>query len=667
MIMKKNQVKSILYTIVFGFSFLFFADPTICKATSHPSTDKDEKTLAEDFFKDENYLKALPLYVHLYEENPKKTIYAFRAGICYLYKGDEKQKSIEYFEKILKDAPKTEDLYLYLGRAYHLNERFDDALTYLQKYLDQKPSQEKKQMAELLIDNCKNAKEMVQTPLIVNIQNLGPSVNTKNSEYGPVISSDESVLIYTYRGERSTGGLMDYDGNPSIFGDYYEDIFISYKVGGNWLTPESIGDHINTKGHDAAIALSDDGQQLFIFKSTPEDGGDIYISKLEGDIWSMPEKLKGDINTKYWEGSCSLSSDGKTLYFASERPGGLGKRDIYVAKLQANGSWGDVKNLGPAINTKYNDDAPFIHPDGKMLHFSSEGHKSIGRSDIFRAELMPDGSWSDPVNLGYPINSTEDDRYYVLSADGKRGYYSSGKAGGYGDQDIYVVDPGFAARKIALAMITGAVTLDDKPTKADIKVSDVTNKKDIGNYSSNTSTGKYLINLPTGINYDLTYKVEGVDEQKRNLNTASVDSFMNASISVKFYTKEFAEKLKQDSIAKAKAVVPTMNNDSTLSYDDIVKKYGSYTMDDLAFRVQIAAYEMAQNFQTGPVSKLGKIEKQKYQDGITRFTIGGEFKTLNEADNLKKAVRAAGVTDAFVLCFYKGQRISIKSLFASLK
>ena len=673
---KFNKVKSLIYSTFFGFIILTVI-PFICTGAN------DEKSMIKDadvFFGQEDYLKALPLYVKLYEQNPKKNIYGYRAGICYLYKSDEKQKSIEYLEKILKNAPKTEDINFYLGRAYHINERFEDAITYLQNFLSKKCSQEKKIMAEILIENCKNAKTLVENPLVVSIQNLGVPINTNYSEYGPVISADESVLIFTYKGERSTGGQIDYDGNPSIFGDYYEDIFISYKVGGKWMTPESIGENINTKGHDASIAVSGDGQKLFIFKSSVDDGGDIYMSTLDGDVWSTPEKLKGDVNTQYWEGSVSMSSDGKTLYFSSEKPGGMGKRDIYKAKLQSDGSWRDVQNLGPTINTNLDDDAPFIHPDGKMLHFSSKGHKSMGGYDIFRCEMLTDSIWSEPYNLGYPINTTEDDIYYVLSADGKRGYYSSGKAGEFGQQDIYVVDPGFIGKKIALAMVTGIITLNDKSAKADIHVADIGNNKSIGNYSSNTATGKYLINLSTGNNYQLIFKVEGVDEQSRNVNTMNVDSFMNAVVSVQFYTKDFLEKQKQDSISKIQADSAAMlksgikkskkdsvHGEFDLSYEEILEKYGNYSLDGLEFKVQIAAFEMAQNYNYGPLSKLGNIEKQKYQDGITRFTIGGSFKTLNEADALLKSVRVAGVNDAFILCFYKGQRIPIKNLFSVSK
>lgn len=629
---------------------------------------KEEKKMikeADRYYEQNNYTKALPLYTKLSALYPEKIDFSFKAGVCYLFKSDEKEKSITYLDKVLNAKPKTEELNFYLGRAYHLNGRFDSAVVFFQKFLTEKPTKEKKEITEALLENCKNGKELTQNPVPVNIQNIGNTVNTYNSEYAPVLSSDESVLIFTYKGERSTGGLRDKSGAPSVFGDYKEDIFITYRVGDNWLTPESIGENINTNGHDGSIAVSADGQKLFIFKSNPDDGGDIYISNLEGETWSTPVKLKGEVNTQYWEGSISMSSDEKTIYFSSERPGGMGKRDIYIATLQPNGEWGNVKNAGSTINTRFDDDAPFIHPDGKTLHFSSKGHNNIGGYDIFRSELASYGTWSAPTNLGYPINTTEDDIYYVLSADGKRGYYSSGKSGGYGKQDIYVVDPGNIGKKIVLAMVNGVVTVNDLPVKANIEVKDADKKIVVGAFTSNAATGKYLINLNTGVKYDISFKVDSLDEQIKTINTVNVDTFMNSNLSVRFYTKDYlAPKPKQDSVPIA-ITLPVEKKDTVvkeLTYEELVLKYGDFSANDLFFKVQIAAFEMSQNFNYKSLESIGKVEGQKQEDGITRFTIGGELRTLNETDKLLKLVKSAGIKDAFILCFFKGKKMQLKQL-----
>lgn len=234
-----------------------------------------------------------------------------------------------------------------------------------------------------MVEYCNNGKILVAAAVDAKIENIGDILNTVGSEYAPVVSSDESVIIYTYTGDQSVGGLQNDYNQPDTFGLYYEDVFISHKEGGNWVTPSGIGANINSNLNDAAIAISNDGQKLFIFKDNSYDGGDIYISTNDSASWSNPEKIKGDVNTAAWEGSASLSADEKTLYFASERPGGYGGRDLYKATLLADGSWGNVQNLGMNVNTIRNDDAPFIHPDGKTLIYSSEALNSMGSYDIF--------------------------------------------------------------------------------------------------------------------------------------------------------------------------------------------------------------------------------------------------------------------------------------------
>lgn len=634
---------------------------------------------AEYFFRNNNYLRALPLYLKLSESFPGENNYNLKIGICYLYKSDEYGKALEYLLKIQKDNPNTTDLNFFLGRAYFLNYKFDEAIEQFNLYLEKKIRKEKKQETIRFIENCKNGKELISNPVEVKIENIGSVINTHNSEYAPVISSDESVLIYTYRGEKSTGGLQNVNNQPDSNGYYFEDVFISNKVNGEWAESVSIGSIINGVNHESCIAMSNDGQKLFIFKNTADAGSDIYISHLDGQVWSVPEMLKGEINTLFWDGSISLSSDEKTVYFSSERPGGFGGRDIYTATLQPDGSWGNVKNSGSVINTPFDEDAPFIHPDGTILHFSSKGHNSIGGYDIFRIDLNKDSTWSKAYNLGYPINTIDDDIYYVLSADGKRGYYSSGKSGGYGQQDVYVVEPGLIGKRAALISVNGIITVDDNPVKADITVV-IKNKndKEQGKYNSNAESGKYLINLPAGGDYQLVYKIEGLEEQYKTVTTTNIDSFLNVVMDVPFFTKNYQSKSKivQDSVApivepkievKVEAKVEFKKESEVkpilLTFEEYLSTFGSFTAKDLIFRVQIGAFHLPEKFQYDNISMLGKVEKQKYEDGITRFTIG-TFKTLKEANDFKNKIVAKSITDAFVMVIYKGKRISFKELFS---
>ncbi|MFH1319371.1 MAG: hypothetical protein ABII90_01795 [Bacteroidota bacterium] len=579
-------LKSICFIAILLLSGICLGFPQVENQTTRSAEDttgiilskKEFYKEANNHLKKKNYLAALPFYLTLIRQYPGIIEYKYKAGICYLYKSDEKQKSIEYLEHVLEKEPKTKDLYFYLGSAYHVNYQFDKAIEYFNKTLNNKKlSNDRKKFTERLINNCESGKNLIKNPLDVYIENIGPPINTEGSEYVPVISADESVLIYTYKGEKSTGGLRDKYGRANPKGWYYEDIYVSYKLSDSWLEPEKnelfyatifdnrIGENINTTGHDASIAISADGQKLFIYKDTDLGLGDIYISELDGNIWTYPLKLNVNINSKYWEGSVSLSADENIIYFSSEKPGGYGGKDIYISYKRDDGIWGQAVNIGSVINTPYDDDAPFIHPDGKTLYFSSKGHNSMGGVDIFYSVFVDDSTWSIPQNIGYPINTTSDDIYYVVSANGKRGYYSSGRLGGYGQQDIYIVHLGKSAKQHAMILVKGKVTANDEFVEAIIKVTDTNNDESpdlpggihegnipleeytpdqvIQTCKSNHATGNYIIGLPNGKNYNLTFNVEGFNPYVENINVAGIDTFMEMVIDVRLYSDDYIPQL----------------------------------------------------------------------------------------------------------------------------
>lgn len=615
-----------------------------------PKQKQEEALLesAEYYFGEKNYLRALPYYKQLTVLDPANPYYNYQTGICYLYKNDEKELSILYLEKAKTQDAQLPRIDFYLGRAYHLNYRFDDAIRMFQNDLsdpDLKPKEAQEVNRYVLY--CENAKKGVKDSMEVQIDNLGDPINSKASEYVPVITIDESTLIFTYRGERSTGGLMDPKFRPDTTGDFYEDIMFSQRVGERWLSPEPIGPPINTVGHDASIALSNDGQLLFVFKSSTKDGGDIYMSRLNGTVWSAPERLGPNINTKYWEGSCSLSGDGQLLYFASDRPGGIGGRDIYVSKKQSDGSWGPAENLGPMVNTPANDDAPYIHPDGLHLFFSSEGHNSYGGYDLFYSKQV-DGKWGTPKNMGFPINTPNNERYYVLSADGATGYYSSDRRGGSGQLDIYSVSPGFSGDQPILALVVGFVTLDGVPVDANIAVSDSTTGTTYGNYNSNAATGKYLIALKPGNTYKVAIEVEGADTYYEYVNVKGLDTYVAVN-------KDFNFQSKQDSTAPGPRVTPIVadsndvlqkkldeqvtrikeeRNDEVYEarmYKQVLKNHGSEYTPTVQYQVELGTYENPADFDSTKFKDMGPIRKEITPAGYTRYSVG-PFKTMLDAE-----------------------------------
>ncbi|MBL4657704.1 MAG: PD40 domain-containing protein, partial [Flavobacteriales bacterium] len=403
------------------------------------STDKDEKKLIKDaevFFDDGDFASALPLYRKLIAKYPQNPMYNFCVGVSYLSLAPNeteqvsKDRAIPYLE-IANLTLKMNDINYYLGYAYHMNYQWDKAIGYYEIYLDSLELHEPYYLTPLLVkkeefarierkvEMCKSGKIIMQDTLDITFVNMGTGVNSKYPDYAPAISADNEVLIFTSRRPSADGeGKRDED---YLF---YEDIYITYKVNGKWVDAIPIGHSINTKKHNASIGLSADAQTLFVYGD-----GDIYMSVLEGLEWSKPKKLGKAINTSYWETHITMTSAQNTIYFVSDRKGGYGGRDIYRAYLLADGTWGRVENLGPTVNTPFDEEAPFIHPDERTLYFSSNGHNSMGGFDIFLANLK-NGVWDKPQNMGYPISTPGDDIYFTISSNGKSGYMSTIRKGG---------------------------------------------------------------------------------------------------------------------------------------------------------------------------------------------------------------------------------------------
>ena len=503
-------------------------------------SEKDEAVLlrADELFELKNYVEAMALFDTLSHHYPQSVLFKFKTGICFLHTSSKHDKALVYLKDVKERMPELQAIDYYLARAYLYNYYYDEAIKYFTIYAE-KPAARKevKFNVKHFIEYCEHGKVILKEPLHVYIDNLGKPVNTDNSEYVPVISSDESFMIYTYRGERSKGGKQDANNRPDPQGEYYEDIFITYRVGKHWLDPEPLG-NINTNDHDAAIALSVDGQKLFIFKATKKDKGDIYISTLKGYDWSTPQRLNANINTNYWEGSITMTADEKCIYFSSDRPGGLGGRDLYKSYKQANGDWGPAINLGPGINTQYNEDAPFVHPNNKLFYFSSEGHNSIGGYDIFKSELIKD-SLTPPQNVGFPINTSTDDKYISISTNGAHAYYSSGVEEGLGQQDIYSITPGIPGRKPQVAIIKGFVTGNEKPISAKISVTSKNSSSDFGTFYSNSETGKYLLVLLPFNSYKISFEAEGYKTHNEYVNTASLKSSVELEEHIHLYSDDF--------------------------------------------------------------------------------------------------------------------------------
>ncbi|MDF2453649.1 MAG: ompA [Bacteroidota bacterium] len=659
-------------------------------------SENDSMQSALMMLDDGNYLLALPFYENLYNSHPKEEYLKYCYGKTALSRSDKHEIALKLLGEVYEKNKKVEDIEYDLARANHFNYKFDEAMLLIDKAIaNKRVSTESKKKAAQLKQYCINGKELYARPTGAKIETIGDVINSPYEEYVPVISADESIMIYTYRGIESTGGLQNEFLMPDRYGKYYEDVFQSVRIDGEWKKPMSIK-NVNTNSHDGAIALSADGFYLFVYRDDGDDHGDIYMSNSLSGEWTVPQKLKGQVNSYSWEGSCSLTADGKHLYFSSERGGGFGGKDIYRATLLPDSTWGNVVNLGDSINTALDDDAPFIHPDGVTLFYSSQGKNSMGGYDIFQSKLnWRDSSFSKPVNLGYPINTTDDDIYYVLSANGDRGYYASGKAGGVGLKDIYTVYPGYVGKKPSMYLVKGKITENGSPVAASIlvEITDQNNKK-FGDFVSNTSTGNYLVSLPVGGQFKISYKYKAYPDKTLDVNTMNVEGYEEKVFDVNFDLSEpvaVVEPKKDTVIAVVTPVEPVKEpvvepvkpsvKEVVVAKQPAPKKvvlkpnaslqekikyyselYGDISAENLVFRVQIAAYKYPKNYVYAHLKGLGDVENLLLDDGITRITIGGNFNTLGSAYVHNVKVIKAGQRDAFVTVLYKGKRIYLEDL-----
>lgn len=677
--------------------------------------NKDLQVEAAYYFDLKDFKKSYELYDKLFTQTPENPEYKFRLGYSSLFYPEKKSRAVELFEDI-KRTDKSPDIDYYLAKSYHVNYKFDEAIEYYNLFISAKNKKSKEEDltfiedAKLGIENCNNGKELISKKVVADIKNIGTPINTEETEGVPVISADESIMIFTYIGKKSTGGLLnDFLKEDKTEGTYHEDIFISTRSNDStWNLPQGIS-ALNTNANDAAVAISPDGQILFTFVSDVKNPGDLYFSTLSGSEWSKPEKLNSNINSEYWEGSCSITSDGRYLYFASERPGGLGGRDLYVSE-KVDGDWGVAVNLGPMINTKHNEDAPFIHPDGITLFLSSEGHKSIGGYDIMYS-IKKENSWIVPLSMGIPLNTTEDDRYYVINAKGDVGYFSSnrGGAGGKGQQDIYMVTPGFLGEKPILALLKGSVYVDDKPSEAKIEIIKKGTNEIIGPYYANSTTGKYLMAISPGSGYRVKISVVGMDPIEEDVDVEKLQKFVEIKKDFYLYTADVENKKNQvsvksilDSLTNNNTTPETFKNDANISkadthiattepvkvnkltpcndvpipdfsalkgkslnepaiYKQLLDIGGTMCADGMVFKVQIAAYLHPENYKYDHLKQFGEPEIVNYPDGITRFT-QFNFPTIKEAEAARQKIIAKGQKDAWITGFIDGKRFTLEEL-----
>jgi len=387
------------------------------------------------------YREARQNYLKAYRYNPDNAALNYNIGLCYLFT-DEKFEAIKYLNKAANSNPDVApDIKYLIGRAYHLTLEFDKAISYYTDFINHLANQKNTagiiSRVNRLIEQCRNGKELVAKPQRVVINNLGNLVNAEEDDYNPLLNASEDVLYFTSR------RLLDERSKRNPFDNkYFEDVYSSRYEAGQWTVAQRVEEPVNpktNKTNNAAVALSSDDKKMFLYDGH-KNAGDIMVSQNPSGYWTKPKPVKGKINTKSRETSLCLTHDGNTMYLISnDKKTTLGGADIYTAVRLPNGKWSEPVNIGAMLNSKYDEAAVRLSENDSILYFSSKGHKSMGGYDIFSSELMAGGQWSLPVNLGYPVNTPDDDLFYLPSAKTKSAFYSTILEKGTGGKDIYKV------------------------------------------------------------------------------------------------------------------------------------------------------------------------------------------------------------------------------------
>ncbi len=479
--MKKFHSLTLIFT--FFLTFVSFSQTTEEEVYEIAATKSESEILMHaSTLMSEGFLHFSEILTdRLLEFQPESSNYNYRKGFLALYIRKDYIVAQPHLEKAILDIDNNFDMYstkeksapvdayYHLAQCYHYNEKLDEAEEYYNKFLaETKKKSPLIPEAELRLKQCAEARKQMQDPVNVYLKNIGSQINTEHPEYSPVISLDGSALYFTSRRPWTNNETHQYK-DPAIH-QFPEDVYVSYRdFDSTWTTPIRL-DFCQPRRNEATIAISADERKIYLYEDSTGNGDIYYTDFYHAKFNEIIRFEEEDVNTDAWETHCMMSNDKKTFYFVSDREGGFGGRDIYMMTREnvknSDGDeekWSKPINLGPSINTPFDEDSPFISIDNKTLYYSSNGEKSIGGFDIMTATLQEDGTFSEGKNLGYPFNSTNDDIYYTTTLDGKKGYMTSHRNDGFGEKDIYEIYNDYLGIR-DVAVLKGLIkTVDDKP------------------------------------------------------------------------------------------------------------------------------------------------------------------------------------------------------------
>ncbi|MBI9055739.1 MAG: PD40 domain-containing protein [Bacteroidales bacterium] len=620
---------------------------------------------------EKKYDNAIDVYRRMLKEVPKHSLAKYRIGQLYLLTDDQKELSIEYLEeasqdialdfneKSLREVRTPVDVLLYLGQAYQTFNRIDEAITVYNNFKNLiNPENEFYPIVLQRLASCENAKSAIVKPERVVVKNLGAPLNDDKSNFGAVISGDGQTMVFT-----------SYTRN-------YIDLYSAKKVNGVWAQPKKITEKVSSKYYLRSSSLSYDGNELYL-ATDDADNNDIYVSLKEGRSWANTYKLGKKINGKKSnETHACVSKDGNTLYFTSNREGGLGGLDIYKSQKGPKGDWGEPENLGSNVNTAFNEETPFITPDGRFLFFSSQGHSSIGGYDIFYVDLA---GGSNAINLGYPANSFGNDLFFVPDNSTSSGFISRYDTTSVGKNDIYYLT---ILPKINLAGVVKNSANNENINESDLKISLVdTEGGDVaeniqannGRFNFEINPGKYLVSVSSE-NFEPVNKeilipedyseaefpfeamLKPLETEEPELVAEVVEPEVIEETPVLAVVEEIVPEPIVEEVVEEKLVEPVVEEESEIIEEKpkpivpekkVVKYVPKTTVvsGQKTYSVQLMALRIP--VEVNYFKDIDGVQLKKYEDGFYRYTVGS-FETYAEAQSLKKQIHELGYTDSYV-------------------
>ncbi len=519
-------------------------------------------------FGGDRFRLAIPLYEKACAFNPDNAELNMKLGLCHL-NGRHRHLSLPYFKRVLRLDPAFPRAQYLLGYAYQLSGQWNEAIKAFEAHKEANRFTPDVEVffneADRHIAECRNGAALSAATNGTQVENLGPLINSEFADYGLLFSEDGNTVYFTSRRPNTTGGRMNRATN-----EFFEDVYVSTRTNGSWSEPRPVEGPLNTAGNDATVSLFNNGASMLIYRDE-KGAGDLWVSERSGDTWTAPRPLGANVNSKYNESSACVSADGRWLYFVSDRPEeGIGGQDIYRCGLDATtNEWGPAQNLGPDVNTPFDEEGVYIGPD-HTLYFSSKGHTCIGGFDVFRTREN-DGRWSKPENLGWPVNSPDDDLFYSQAPDGSA-YLSSVRSGGWGDDDLFrvVAPPAPRPEPVLVANASNAAPVAGDlcqvrgkimslkmlaGMEAQIDVVDLEDPSISFRFHSNAK-GEFLAALPPGRTYSVQFTANGYLLHSETITTGEAGGTLpHLELTMKPLDEGIAERLNNLFFAKDRAVL----------------------------------------------------------------------------------------------------------------